>query len=1290
MSNLYFKKDVHKSIEGLLYGLYVYQYLLDTSTFGLLLRCLVQEQLVSVKSKAPTLRVALYAVVAAAFLAFIRHLHPPERFGVIIDFIGNVSAPSQAIIYWLDTVILLLQVTEALIVFRVIKADETPRRSTTPPTTTTATAAAPPRTVSAISNSASTPGARGGASQSVSAGGRFERTRTEPNGAGSGSGSVTGSSSTIPSLVNHASASGSSSSSRPLEYTSRRAATTATTNNNSSNSADTDGLDDMYPQYYEDEEEERFSTDLDRQQHQQRSQGGPSTSRRNRPSGSASTRSNNHRRRRSDTDDSADEEGSTDDEDPLGDNYEEVLEQETFVFQLRFQDLVAYVFSSQEALTMPDAQALTGTSAGCRMQDPNSTKALEPGQEDDDEAEDGRDQRTIAIEKSSGIPQSSGHEPGINNRYGYLTLFPLRTALTDKARIAYYIIGVYSTANDDRVLDSIKQKTDDSILGLAAEGHVEFSLKLQEPDGYSDVWSALSNHPQNNYGTGISDENKAFTSSAFNVLEEEPNTSLLPDPSTTNLKEIQALLTSMGSDEEEQLTDFIVVEGYIDKLVSTLKICEETDLISSLHNLRAILIHLIELGELNIMEEIIKDETFVGCIGILEYEPDLLDEKAHYREMYAHRSNFKQVVPFNDSQTEVLIHQVFRLQFLKDVILFSHLEDVSRSLLETIMNRKTTRIVQKLLGDRQFLMDLFDVLEDALQPLERRQDVVLFTHQFCIMAKKTNGAIYRRLCTFGLFTLLEFAFASDNDRIKLAGVEILLMALEDSSSLVRSHIVLQAKFKSRKVFFDAIINLFLKEDDPNLMPQLAEAIRILVDVDPESGDEDSLGFLGVDLMSVESSSRLDPDAEQFLDLFYAQYCSMLLAPILQLMRTSTALDRSTSARCANICKLMSFLIRQHPIRTKVLLSSSRLVEKICILLKNRQKHMRLMALKFFRTCLGLEDDYFNRILIKNKVIHEVVGLLQETNGKNDLLNSVCLEFFSFIREKNIKLLVSHCAKIHRKELEEISYTPIFKELLALHVDDGASSITSSSSNSNNNSGSDGAPGSSSSKPLWGSQSRLFPSMRIPLFPSGNGSNQDGADSGVKSLLSSLFRHKQETADSHGDEASGTVEASEEQSSNGDSTRQDSSKNIGSSPPSLSPLPPVVLRSGIVFVKADEGRDKDSEGAIDTRLEPESAASTAGDRGAELERKVKRKREDEDELDTGDVDGPVQQRLKLDGTVSGNTDESVSSLGDNNSSSDVNSSPDNHDSASINSNAAASGIIAGTSETSNLAEDVEML
>lgn len=43
MTNIYYVKDIHKSIEALLYGLYVYQYLLDTSTFGLIIRSVLQD-----------------------------------------------------------------------------------------------------------------------------------------------------------------------------------------------------------------------------------------------------------------------------------------------------------------------------------------------------------------------------------------------------------------------------------------------------------------------------------------------------------------------------------------------------------------------------------------------------------------------------------------------------------------------------------------------------------------------------------------------------------------------------------------------------------------------------------------------------------------------------------------------------------------------------------------------------------------------------------------------------------------------------------------------------------------------------------------------------------------------------------------------------------------------------------------------------------------------------------------------------------------------------------------------
>lgn len=45
----------------------------------------------------------------------------------------------------------------------------------------------------------------------------------------------------------------------------------------------------------------------------------------------------------------------------LGDDYEEVLEQETFVFQLKFKDLLAYLLSDQEPLTLPPPRASLST-----------------------------------------------------------------------------------------------------------------------------------------------------------------------------------------------------------------------------------------------------------------------------------------------------------------------------------------------------------------------------------------------------------------------------------------------------------------------------------------------------------------------------------------------------------------------------------------------------------------------------------------------------------------------------------------------------------------------------------------------------------------------------------------------------------------------------------------------------------------------------------------------------------------------------------------------------------------
>ncbi|KAG0284181.1 Platinum sensitivity protein [Linnemannia gamsii] len=761
---------------------------------------------------------------------------------------------------------------------------------------------------------------------------------------------------------------------------------------------------------------------------------------------------------------------------------------------------------------------------------------------------------------------------------------------------------VHSSTNDDRVLDSIKQKTDDSVLPLT-EDHAELGLKLQEPDGYSSGWNALNDFPQEYYVDG------AFTLPA----DELSTSSLLPNPSITNLKEIEAILGAMGTDEEQQLKSFILTECYIDKLVSVFKACEEESLTFSLHTLRAILVHLIQLGEHVIIGEVIKDETFEGCIGIMEYEPDLMDEKSHYRLTYSQRGNFKEVVPFNDEQIAIWVHQVFRLQFVKDIALIRYLEEVPKAILGAMIQHRNYEIIQNLLSDRKFLTELFELIKDTSASLDRRQDVVHFMHQFCSMAKKTGlNFYYRRLYQLGLFSLFEFAFASDCIRVKQAGIDILLMTLENSPGSIRTHIVEQAKDKSSKTFFDGVINQYLTENDANLMTLLTEVIRVLMDIDPESADENGFGSLGGSPFSVVNSSRLDPDADQFLDLFYAQYCSTLVTPVLQLMKT---------------------------------------------------------AIKFFRACLSLEDDYFNRILIKNKAIHGVVEMLLDTNGKNDLLNSVCLEFFSFIRDKNNKLLVSHCATVHRKALEEISYTTIFKNLLALH-DDGDI----------NSGGGDGMSGSSS-KILWGSQSRLFPGMRVPLFP-GSG-NDDKTDLGAVSYFPNPVPLMMEGPELEDVEMPDTTVAEEtslnEKPEEADGKLGQSDEHnlttSGSSPPLL-PLPSVALRSEIAFLKTGENRDGNDEQVADiasnaTRLKSELAT---GSSNSEAETRIvsKRKRGDEGDSDLDDADARAQPRLKLDGIVPETTEQPLASERDHSPLVDNSDTLSDHGDTFDSNSAAASG------------------
>ncbi|KAF9147023.1 Platinum sensitivity protein [Linnemannia schmuckeri] len=550
--------------------------------------------------------------------------------------------------------------------------------------------------------------------------------------------------------------------------------------------------------------------------------------------------------------------------------------------------------------------------------------------------------------------------------------------------------------NHDHLLTPIVYKAQDSIVAHAHSIN-ELASYLAEQDSCSGLWT-----------TAIGDVEPVYEGENF--LESEENmTATLPEPTCTNLKDIDARLREANQDEKDQLIDFVVDTSYITNLVHISNACEQADLTSSLYTLRSILLQIIKSGDQAVMEEVIKNKNFVGCIGILEYDPNLI-KKAQHRRVFKTHSNAKQVATFTNPRTDLWIHDVIRLTFLQDTVLLHCGNYIVDNAIAALIRTNERNIVEEIINqDGAFLIELFKIAKDPTEPQRRRNDAVKFVHQLFSMGDRIGTSVCSTLLDAGLFQMLEYAFAAADPRIDALGVEILLMAAEERTKLVRSRILDETETNGRCTIFDAIIDKFVLEKDADSGDRLAEVISKLIDVGQEETDR---------------------DYPVFLDMFYSEYCTPLFASVLRAVAVSAILERPSSAMYRRTCALAACIIRAHPTRAKLtILATSDYMEFMNGLLTNPDKSLRLAALRFFRACLATEDNDYDALLMENSVTHSVLALLKETQGSNNIINTACLEFFEFISTNGGNRLIIHCATVPSGVLDDFEYSPIFHKIL---------------------------------------------------------------------------------------------------------------------------------------------------------------------------------------------------------------------------------------------------------------------
>lgn len=427
-------------------------------------------------------------------------------------------------------------------------------------------------------------------------------------------------------------------------------------------------------------------------------------------------------------------------------------------------------------------------------------------------------------------------------------------------------------------------------------------------------------------------------------------------------------------------------------------------------------------------------------------DPDFPSHRANHRQYLSDSSKFKEVVHIDDVDVRRRIHLTYRLLYLKDVVLARILDDPTFSVLNSLIFFYQVDIVNHLQQNEDFLRELFGIF-DAGDDKKREKDAVLFIRDCCAVSKniqaQSRAQLYNNFITHGLFKVITYALRHHEAQVRVAGTDILVALIDHDPGLVRNHIFTAIKDKTTPLT-DILIELLLVEVDLGVKSQMADATKILLDPSSANGMDMLARQANAELLAKRAGAsginghhagpQATPQTEAFISQFYEEGAKRLFCPLKELEHKSAAqikagLGVQETSLLTHLVEVLCFFVRQHTYRSKLFILSEGLHARIAQLLVAKQKFLKLVALKWFRTCIGLQDEFHNRQLIQHRLFEPILEIVYETMPRDNLLNSACLELFEYIKREGVKQLIVHLVEQYRDRLMGISYVNVFQAIV---------------------------------------------------------------------------------------------------------------------------------------------------------------------------------------------------------------------------------------------------------------------
>ncbi|CEH14661.1 Protein predicted to be involved in carbohydrate metabolism [Ceraceosorus bombacis] len=666
------------------------------------------------------------------------------------------------------------------------------------------------------------------------------------------------------------------------------------------------------------------------------------------------------------------------------------------------------------------------------------------------------------------------------------------------------------------VRDDVYQRQQDTLIVWTEPHGQDMALSFQEADGCQEIWDFLQEvqkHFNLNAGSvdgpggvegGVRMGDEGFESppltpnpdsspSALGTAGHDPfgpngAAFVLPDPSLGNLALIEMSIKDAAARSphaREKIAAWMLRSNFLHKLLPIFSDAEDLEQLEALHRLCSITQTTLMLNEHSLLEQILQDDVFLGVVGMLEYDPEFPTLKASYRDFLQNTTKFRTVVDIEDPVILAKIHQTYRLQYLRDVILARVLDDAMFSVLNSFIFFHQVDIVGFCSANASFLNRFFSVYGEVTIP--RRADApgaaqhmvignaangqnaglpppqgapslpdrviayqkppsgpgtqqmaegVIFLQQLCAMGKQVQLpariGLYRSLVDWGLLSVLEWALQLKGEmKLRNAAAEVLLTIIEYDVSSVRAHALAQAE-ASTKPISTLLVESLHAEQDLGLKAQMSEATRVLLDTSAEMGAANPVAQTLAAAAAAAVGSRPKDESDRFLNLVYEGDIERLFSPFFSLplfkvIAPGASIDlspRARSALFAHLCDLLCYVIVHHTFRSQYFIITSDIVRHVVSLLYAREKHIRLAALRFLKACLTRNNQYINRHFVKVELVGAVLAAVEHEKHRDNLVASACLDFFAYLRRENVKPLIAQLVDSFGDRLRALATAPL--------------------------------------------------------------------------------------------------------------------------------------------------------------------------------------------------------------------------------------------------------------------------